>query len=896
MRRKGAAMPVERWLYVLRLWWRSLFRRTQADRELDAELRDHIELKVGQYVAQGMASHEARRKALLELDGLEQTKERCRETWQGNWARDLGQDLRYGARMLRRSPGFTAVAAATLALGIGANTAIFSIVNAVLLRAFPYPDPDQLVLVFRVPLKRPDALSSIPYRDFELYREHNRVFSEMAGNAFHDLTLTGAGDPFIVNTAAVTPEIFSVLGARPLAGRPLLSEDGKQGAAPMALISENLWRGHFGSNPAMIGQTITLDMRSFTVVGILPASFHYPDGAPRQDVWIPVAQDPLFGPLMSEVRRGLLGGVARLKPGVSPAQAGAELRTMAARLAAQFPAEDTGLTIRIEPYRQAVVGNVKSGLLILMGAVGLVLLLSCANMANLLLSRATSRAREMAVRVALGARRGRIVRQVMTESVLLGFLGGAAGVLLAIGGVRLLGSFLPPELARIHSIDMDGYVLAFTLLLSITAALAFGVAPALFATASTWQTNIAEGGERTGQRTGQRVRSFLVVAEVSLAMVLLIAGGLLIRSLAAVLSVNPGFDPSKVIEAEISLPRFLYSTPQQWTAFSNELMASLHAQPGFGDSALAAPLPMDRQGAASLPFAIVGDPALSPGKVPTADYATVSPDYFRVMRIPLLRGRVFSEQDSPSNPNAAIISETFARRYFPHQDPIGKKMKFGFPPDIDVSREIVGVVGDVRDVTLGREPEPMMYVPFAQAPLWGGEVVVRSSLSTSSVAEAIRHAVHSIDKNLPVTDIEPLANAVDRSISQERFRTFLLVSFGAIALLLAGAGIFGVISYFVSRRTREIGVRIALGAQSRDIIRLVLGQGMKLVLIGVAIGSAAAFLLNRLMAGLLYGISATDPLTFGAVAIVLLGVAAAACYIPVVRALRVDPMVALRYE
>jgi putative ABC transport system permease protein len=439
-------------------------------------------------------------------------------------------------------------------------------------------------------------------------------------------------------------------------------------------------------------------------------------------------------------------------------------------------------------------------------------------------------------------------------------------------------------------------VLAFALLLSVAAALAFGLAPALLATASKLPTNIHEGGERTGQRRGQRLRGALVIAEVSLATVLLIAGGLLIRSLAIVLSVDPGFDPARVIEAEVSLPRFLYSTPQQWTAFSNELLARLHAQPGLRDSALAAPLPMDRQGEASFRFSIVGEAPLPPAQSPTADYATVSPEYFRVMRIPLLRGRFFSEQDSPSRPTVAIISETLARRYFPNQDPIGRQMKFGFPPDGNVSRVIVGVVGDVRDVALGRDPGPLMYVPFAQAPLWGGEVVVRSSLSPASVSGGIRQAVASIDRNLPVTDIQSLSDVVDQSTAQERFRTFLLGSFSALALLLAGAGIFGVISCFVSQRTREIGVRMALGAQPRDIVRLVLGQGIRLSLFGLGLGLAGAFLLTRLLAGLLYGVSTRDPLTFAAVAIALLAVAAMASYIPVVRAIRVDPVVALRYE
>jgi putative ABC transport system permease protein len=806
------------------------------------------------------------------------------------------QDARYGGRMLRKNPGFTAVAVLTLALGIGANTAIFSIVNAVLLRSLPYPDPNQLVLMFNVPLQQPDALSSISYRDFALCREQSRVFSEIAGNAFHDLTLTGADEPSIVNAAAVTPEIFPLLNAKPLAGRTLLPEDGKQGAAPVAVLNENLWRSRFGSKPTLVGQSITLDKRSFTVVGILPASFRYPDGAPRQDVWISVAQDPLFGPLISEPGARLVVGIGRLKPGVSLTQAQAEMDTLGARLAKEFPAQDSGFTIRIESYRQVVVGNVKSALLILLGAVGLLLLIACANIANLLLSRGTSRAKEIAVRMALGAGRARIVRQLLTESALLGLLGGFAGVLLAASSVWSLRPFLPSEVIQISPIHVGGPVLAFALLLSLAAVLAFGLAPALLATPSNLQTNFKAGGDRTGQRGGQHVRNFLAIAEISLAMVLLVAGGLLMRSFALVTSVNPGFDPTNVIEVEVSLPQFQYSTPQQWTAFSNELLARLHAQPGLRDSALAAPLPMDRQGQANLGFSIVGNPPLPPGKSNAADYTTVSPDYFRVMRIPLLRGRFFSEQDSPSNPNVAVISETLARRYFPNQDPIGRQMRFGFPPNSNVPREIIGVVGDLRDVALSLKPGPMMYVPFAQAPLYGGEVVVRSSSSASSVAAGIRQTVRSIDKDLPVTDVESLPEAVGASVAQERFRTLLMSSFSGIALILAAVGIFGVISYSASQRTHEIGIRIALGAQQRNVLRLILGQGTKLALLGLGAGAAAALPLTHLMAGLLYEVSATDPLTFCAVAIVLLGVAVTACYIPARRAMRVDPMVALRHE
>jgi len=874
----------------------NLFRGRAAEREMSREIESHLALLEENFRAGGLLPHEAKLAAQHAYGGVERAKELHREARSLVWLEHIAKDVRYGARNLGRAPGFTAIAVITLALGIGANAAIFSIVDAVLLRSLPYRDPNQLVLMSNVPLNRPEALSAISYRDFTACRDQNRVFLEMAGNTFHDLTLTGVGEPAIVNTADVTPEIFPLLNAKPLLGRTLLPEDGKPGAAAVAVVSENLWSSRFGSNPGLIGQSIALDMRSFIVVGILPASFRYPEGAPHQDVWISVMQDPLFGPLTSQPGVRLLGVIGRLRPGVSMAKAQAEMTTLGARLAKEFPAEDSGVTIRVQPYREVVVGNLKTALLILLSAVGLLLLIACANIANLLLSKAASRRREVAVRIALGASRARIVRQLLTESTLLALLGGVAGLLLAVGAVWSLHPFLPSEVVQISSIHVGGPVLVFALSVSLAAALAFGLAPALLATPSNLQTNLKEGGERTGQRGGQRVRSFLAIAEISLAMVLLVAGGLLIRSFALVTSANPGFDPNNVTEAEVSLPQFQYSTPQQWTAFSKELLGRLHAQPGLQDSALAAPLPMDRQGQATFAFSIIGNPPLPPRESHTADYTTVSPGYFHVMRIPLLRGRFFSEQDSPSNPNVAIISETLARRYFPNQDPIGRKMRFGFPPNGDVSREVVGVVGDVRDVALSQKPGAMMYVPFAQAPLYGGEVVVRSSLSTSSVAAAIRQAVHSIDNGLPVTDVESFADALGQSISQERFRAFLLGSFSVIALVLATVGIYGVISYSASQRTHEIGIRMALGAQRRDVLRLILGEGAKLAMLGLGLGVVLALLLTRLIASMLYGVSATDPLTFGIVVIVLLGVAVTACYIPARRAMRVDPMVALRYQ
>jgi putative ABC transport system permease protein len=477
------------------------------DAELQREIEIHIQQLTNAALAEGLTEAEARAAAWREFGPIEQTKEQCRETRRVGWIQDLVQDVRYGLRMLRESPGFTSIAVLTLAVGIGANTAIFSILDAVLLRSLPYVDPDQLVLLLDVPVKRPDVPLGVSYRDCRECRAQNQVFSEMTENAFHDLTLTGAGEPFVVNTGAVTPELFRLLNAKPLTGRALMPDDGKQGATPVAVLSENLWRTRFGSNPHLVGQSIAFDMRAFTVVGVLPASFRYPDGAPHQDVWISVLQDPLFGPLTSQPRVRLLGVLGRLKPGTSLVKAQAEMDILSARLAKEFPTQDAGVTIRVEPYQKAVVGSVRFPLLILLGAVAIVLLMACANLANLLLSRTTPRGREIAVRRALGASRTRLVRQLLTESALLGLLGGVAGVLLGASAVWGFQPWLSADLVQISSIHIEGPVLVFALFLSFASALAFALAPALLATSTNLQANLKEGGARSGHRRGQHVRA-----------------------------------------------------------------------------------------------------------------------------------------------------------------------------------------------------------------------------------------------------------------------------------------------------------------------------------------------------------------------------------------------------
>jgi putative ABC transport system permease protein len=679
-------------------------------------------------------------------------------------------------------------------------------------------------------------------------------------------------------------------------GRTFVPEDGRPGTAPVAIISEKLWRSRFSADPHLVGSSINLDKRSFTVIGIMRTGFHSPILIRNQDIWVPTPDDPVFGGWMTRRSGHWLSVIGRLKPGASIAQAQAEMDGISRRLAAEFPKDDAGWSIRVAPLQSTIVSDERPALLLLLGAVALVLLIACANIANLLLSRATSRAKEMSVRIALGAGRGRIVRQLLTESAALGLLGGVGGTSLAYWGVRVLGSLLPSDLAKMQDIRVDGWVLAFALLLSVAASFVFGLAPTLFAAGSDVQKTLREGSGRAGAGGGrQNARTILAAAEIALAMVLLVGAGLLVRSFIAMTAVSPGFSSQHLVKAEVSLPQFEYSTPQQWSAFGDDLLARIQAEPGMRDSAIGLPLPLVHP-FVNLGFEIEGSPAPPSSQTRTANYVAASPEYFRVMEIPLLQGREFTREDVASTPRVTIISEAMARIYFPNQNPIGKRLIFGFPPNGEAPREIIGVVGNVRDVELRQAPAAMMYVPFAQAPFWGTVVVVRTNLSVAAVAEAIQRDAHAIDKDLPVTDIGAIPQLVDATLEQPRFQTLLLGLFSGLALTLAAVGIYGVISYSVIQRTHEIGIRMSLGAQPSQVLRLVMGQGAKLALAGIVVGIAAALALTRLMRSLLFEVSPADPLTFAGIAVLLVAVALAACYIPARRAMRVDPMTALRYE
>ncbi len=875
---------------------RALFRRKAVEAELEAELRFHLYRQAEKYLRAGLGPEEARRRARIDLGGLEQAKEECRD------ARGLGlleafyQNVRFGLRLLRHAPGFAAVAVLTLALGIGSSAAMFSVVNAVLLRPLPYPHPSQLVA-----LPESEPQSGIPsdgasYQDLESWRTASHSFRYLAGIAVHQVTLTGRGQPTEVYTVSVTDDFFPLVGVAPLLGRTLTAADAGRGAAPVAVVSASLWRSRFGADPKIVGETVALDKRSFTVVGVMPAGFRTPFFNFHENVWIPIAEDPLFSAFLPRRGGHYLGVFGRLKPEVTLARAQAEMTGIAARLAQRYPATNHGWIVSVQPLREAIVGRqARRALLVLLAAVGLLLLIACVNVASLLLARGSGRGREMGIRVALGGGRDQLVGQLLTESAMLGLAGGLAGILLAYWGVAGLGSLLPASLPLPHAVAVDWRVLGFALALSLAASFLFGLAPAFFTAKCDPQAALGESTNRaTEGASRRRARELLAAVEIALAMVLLVGAGLLLRSLAALTSVSPGFEAKGAWMAEVDLPRYQYSTPAQWSAFGGELLTRLQAQPGLRDTALAVPLPLV-DGFVNLGFRIVGNPPLPPGTFVTADYVSVSPNYFRVMGIPLLFGRAFGASDSLTAPRAAVISEAFARRYFPHENPLGRQLDCGFPPDY-VPRVIVGVVGDVHDQSLAQAPQPMMYVPFAQAPFWGAVVVTRTGLAPAAIAGAIRREVRAIDPDLPVTDFQSLPSGIQATAAQPRFRAELLALFGLLALALASAGIFGVISYSVSRRTHEFGIRAALGATPSSIQRMVLREGAVLALEGLAIGIAVALLLARFLQSELYFIGAADPLTYAGAAAVLAAVALAATLVPARRAMRLDPTRALRHE
>ncbi len=804
----------------------------------------------------------------------------------------LLSDIRYGFRMILKSPGFTIVAVLALALGIGANSAIFSVVNAVLLRALPFEQQEQLVHVWGTHVKRGTDRNAASYLDFADFRDQNQVFEHMAGYTESVVILTGVDAPEQLSGTFASGDLFAVLKARPALGRVFTHEDEPPTSVRVAVISYGLWQRRFAGDTKLIGQQIMLDGVSRTVIGVMPPDFAFPLEAKKTEFWIPI--NPTTE---TNKERGAhyLSVIARLKPGVSLQQAQAEMTTIASRLEQQYPDKNAGRGISLISMYENVVGKIRTTLLILLGAVGFVLLIACANVANLLLARAASRQKEIAIRTALGANRWRIVRQLLTESILLSVVGGGLGLLLALWGLDLLVSVMPADLPRMKEIGLDGRVLSFTLLISVLTGIIFGLAPALQASRTELNESLKEGGRSSTEGIRRnRVRSLLVVSQVALSLVLLIGAGLLIRSFKQLRDVNPGLNPHRVLTAVVALPDAKYREDPQIISFFQQVLQRAAALPGLEAVGAVSPLPLSGDMAQNL-LTIEGRPPLPPGEKNVTHSRVVSADYFRAMGIPLVKGRYLSEQDNKNAPRVVIINETVARKYFPGEEALGKRIDVTIAEDN--LAEIVGIVGDVKHHTLDKESGPECYFSYQQIPSPYMTLVARSKADDpSALASGLRQAVEQVDKDQPLSDIRPMEQLLADSLASRRFNMLLLGIFSALALTLAAVGIFGVMNYSVTQRTHEIGIRMALGARERDVLKMVVGQGMMLTLIGVAIGLVAAFALTRLMASLLYGVTATDPWTFAGVALVLSLVALLASFIPARRATKVDPMVALRYE
>ncbi|HKS10238.1 MAG TPA: ABC transporter permease [Pyrinomonadaceae bacterium] len=798
----------------------------------------------------------------------------------------LIKDLKFAVRGLIKRPGFTVIALLALALGIGANTAIFSLVNAVILRPLPFPDSDRLVWVFGN-IRNGSSRASVAPLDFVDYRNQNKTFEQFAASGSTTLpaTLTGSGEPERLRASNVTGNYFQTFGVAPVLGRGFSLENEKSGNNQVTVLSYALWQRRFAGDPAIVNKTIILNGKVCEVIGVMGKDVSFPQTA---DLWIPMSFDS--DPEMQQRFAHFLRPIGRLKPGVSLAQAQADTDLIASQIEQQFPESNTGWNLRLVSLREQLIGGTRTTVFVLFGAVAFVLLIACANVANLLLVRAAARQREIALRTALGASRLRIVRQMITESLLLAICGGALGALFAAWGVNLLVKLSENSIPATVQVKMDATVLGFTLLISVVTGVLFGLAPAFRTAKVNLIDSLKEGSRGEGHSAlRSRPRNALVIFESAVAVVLLIGAGLLIRSLVALQNVNPGFDANNVLTMRIDLPRQKYNSPEKTGNFFKELETRVSGLPGVEAAGLVTELPLSGQ-PNDIFFTVEGRPPVAPDQQFGADFRRINQNYFSAMRIPLLRGRNFTDQEVAKGDKLVIVSQSLVAAVFPNEEALGKRLiTFNDEPF-----EIVGIVGDLLHRSLQGQPVPAMYFPKLQN--GGSNLVLRTTSDPLSLAGSVRNEVRAIDPDQPVAAVRSMTDWVDSSVADQRYRTTLFGLFAALAMILAATGIYGVMSYSVAQRTHEIGVRMALGARRAHVLRLVVGQGMLLTVIGVVIGLAAAFGLTRVMASLLFGVTARDPITFGAVAALLITVAFIACVVPARRATKVDPLVALRYE
>jgi predicted permease len=806
------------------------------------------------------------------------------------------KDIRYGLRGLLKHTGFTAIVVITLALGIGASTAIFSVVNSVLLRRLPYKTAERIVAIQE--LDPSGKLVQVTSANFLDWRAQNTVFEQLAAIKTTTSNLALSDHAERIDLAQTSANFFDVFGITPQYGRLFIPQDEQAGHPPVVVVSNALWQRRFGSDPSLVGKPITLDGQNYTVAGVAPAGFQYPD---KTEVWLPpkrLAPELNDRQDVTQTRgMGYLAAVALLKPGVSVQQAATEMETITARLRQQYPDTNNRRFNRVVSLHEHLIGDTNKVLWLLLGAVTFVLLIGCANVANLLLASAASRQKEMAIRAALGASRWRVMRQLFTESTMLALAGGAVGLLVAFWGLAGITKLLPADFPRLNEIHMDWRVLAFTFGASVLTGILFGLAPALQISRPNVQETIRETGRgASGSLRQSRFRQALIVAEVALCVVLLAGAGLLFRSFLQLQSVNTGFVAQQVLTARLSPSGTNFVNDPDYVNFYSRVMEKISAVPGVQDVGMINTLPLAK--GPTVGFKVEGHPVTTPDKWPGANYRSVSPNYFRAMSVPMVQGRAFTEQDKDGAPRVLIVNQELAHRVFPGENPVGKRIGFGSPDPNEqpIWWEIVGVAANVRSLELKEEPTSELYFSSLQNPFAGMSLVIRSSVEPSGLSAAVRQIVAEVDKSVPVSNVQTMDHIVSESITQPRFNLFLLALFGTVAMLLSAAGIYGVTAYTVTQRTHELGIRLALGAQVGDVLKMILGQGMAVIGVGLVLGLVSAFALMRLLRSLLFGVGENDPLTFAAITLVLLFVALLACYIPARRATKVDPLVALRYE